>query len=187
MNRILKLVVLVFFLTVTLAWADSLVTSMTEDTTPATTDLVYEVKNPGTTPVDRKVQIGNLPFVKKADVIKLVSFYWDGGGSAVTTGATTKRCAQVPHAATITGCFIKASTSSTLTLTPYKDAFSTSALATTALISGAGTTGVTGTLGLNDETLTNWTTAITAKDEICAQVTTNDNALWIEFQIYGHR
>ena len=125
--------------------------------------------------------------VAKTDVIKLASFFWDGGGSAVTTGATTKRCTQVPHAATITGCFIKASPSSTLTLTPYKDAFATGALATTALISGAGTTGVTGTLGLNDETLTNWTTSITAKDEICAQVTTNNNALWIEFQIYGHR
>lgn len=118
---------------------------------------------------------------------KIATFGWDGGGSAVPTGATTKRCAQVPFAATITGVFIKADASSTLTITPYKDAFSTSAMATTALISGAGTTGLSTAMGVNDTTLTNWTTAVSANDEICAQVASNDNAKWISMQIYGTR
>jgi hypothetical protein len=118
---------------------------------------------------------------------KIATFFWDGGASAMTNGATTKRCVQVPFAATITGVYIKASTSSTLTITPYKDVFATGALATTALISGAGTTGVTSTLGVHDTTLTGWTTAVSAGDEICAQITSNNNALWISMQIHGLR
>jgi len=40
--------------------ADTKLTGLTENTSPATTDLVYVVADPGSTPVSRKVQIANL-------------------------------------------------------------------------------------------------------------------------------
>jgi len=41
-------------------FADSKLTALSEDTTPVSTDIIYEVKNPGGTPVSKKVQIGNV-------------------------------------------------------------------------------------------------------------------------------
>jgi hypothetical protein len=40
--------------------ADEKVTQLTEDTTPSLTDLVYTIKDPGGTPLDKNVQIVNL-------------------------------------------------------------------------------------------------------------------------------
>jgi hypothetical protein len=72
----LTFVLALLFLTGT-AFGDSLVTSMTAITTPASTDLVYVVANPGTTPVDRKLTFGNL------------ATYVLGNGYLTFTGPTT--------------------------------------------------------------------------------------------------
>lgn len=118
-------------------------------------------------------------------VKKLAVFSWDGGGVAVTANASTKRCVIIPAASTLTGVFLVGSTSTTSTVALYKDAFSTSALATTAMISGTNAVSLSAAIGVKDTTLTNFTTAINADDQICATVTANNNATWLQLTLYG--
>jgi hypothetical protein len=40
--------------------ADTKLANLTEDTAPLATDLLYEVKDPAGTPLDRKVKVGNV-------------------------------------------------------------------------------------------------------------------------------
>lgn len=114
---------------------------------------------------------------------KLATFAWDGGASAVTTGATTKRCTILPFAATVTKVFAIADASTTTHIHVYQDAFATGSRSTT--VTGAVDIGAT--LGSTDTTLTSWDTSITAEDEICMSVEANDNAKWIHVIVFGTR
>jgi hypothetical protein len=122
----------------------------------------------------------------------IASFFWDGGGSAVTAAAGTKRCKIVTVGFTLTGLYASSEAESTsdVTIALYKDAFAAGAHATTAMISGTNAVVIpaAGTvLNVNDTTLTNFTTAITAGDQICATVTASDTTKWIQLQLYGTR
>ena len=114
--------------------------------------------------------------------IKLVSFAWDGGGSAVAT-ASSKRCTLFPSAATIVGVYAMADASTTSHFHVYQDAFATGARSTT--VTGAVDIGAT--LGSLDTTLTSWDKSITAADEICISVESNNNAKWLNVIVYGTR
>lgn len=122
---------------------------------------------------------GTLQTVKNE---KLASFAWDGGGAAVAT-ASSKRCTIFPSAATIVGVYAMADASTTSHLHVYQDAFAAGARATT--VTGAVDIGAT--LGSLDTTLTSWDKSITAGDEICISVESNDNAKWINVIVYGTR
>ncbi len=131
--------------------------------------------------------------VKTSDVIKIASFAWDGGGSAVTADAASERCTIVPHGATITGYHMRVSgdpgAGGTI-LNVHKDAFNDTTRPSTAM-DGTGhnypPTVVDNKTAINDTTITGWTTTVTANDEICALVATNAVATWITFTIYGTR
>jgi hypothetical protein len=49
------------------------VSAKTEDTSPALTDLAYSVKNPGTTPVSRKVLWSNIFGMNKASSAEVLA------------------------------------------------------------------------------------------------------------------
>ena len=53
--------------------ADKKITELTEDTAPSMTDLVPTVKDPGGTPLSRKVQITNLLALMQGNIINLVN------------------------------------------------------------------------------------------------------------------
>jgi hypothetical protein len=125
-------------------------------------------------------------YVAKSDLVRLATFFFNGGGSAVTTGATTKICMRAAFTGTITKATIKANQSTTTTAHLYKDAWATGSLATTDLTGGTDLT-VTGTLGAEDSTLTSWTKSVTAGDEICAECHANNNALWFYVDLFGTR
>jgi hypothetical protein len=112
--------------------------------------------------------------------VKLASFAWDGGGSAVAT-ASSKRCTVLPGAAVITGVYAMADASTTSHFHVYQDAFAAGARSTTV----TGAVDISATLGSVDTTLTSWDTSITAGDEICISVEANDNAVWLNVVIYG--
>jgi hypothetical protein len=56
----LSLVLLALLIAVPLYAADSKLTALTADTAPASTDIVYFVKDPGGSPLSRKITLGNL-------------------------------------------------------------------------------------------------------------------------------
>jgi len=123
---------------------------------------------------------------------KLAVFSWDGGASALTAAAGTKRCAFVPSASTLTGLYAstEAESTSDITIALFKDAFAAGAHATTAIISGtnAVTIPAAGTvLNVNDTTLTNFTKTISAGDQICATITATDTTKWLQLTLYGTR
>lgn len=115
----------------------------------------------------------------------IVSFAWDNGASAISTSAG-KRCRRIKRAATIDGYSLLMDASSTTTIKLYKDAFSDSTLPTTD-ITGGHFIATAAKLGKTDDTLTDWTVAITAGDVICAEVTVNDNAKWATLILHGRR
>ncbi len=120
---------------------------------------------------------------------RLASFAWDGGGSAITVGATSKRCTIIPHAATITGWAILIDQDGAISTHVYKDAWSTSALATTD-ITASEPPAITATGGTDigaTGTGVGWTTAVAAKDIICAEVHSVTAATWANLVIYGTR
>lgn len=121
---------------------------------------------------------------------KLATFAWDGGGSALTAAAGTKRCAFIPAASTLTGLYFstEAEGTSDITVALFKDAFAAGAHATTAMISGTNAVTIpsAGTvLNVNDTTLTNFTTAISAGDQVCATITATDTTKWLQLTLYG--
>jgi hypothetical protein len=118
------------------------------------------------------------------DTVKIAVFAWDGGGSAVAT-ANSKRCTVIPYAATVVGAYAIADASTTTHIHVYQDAFATGARATTV----TGAVDITATLGSLDTTLTGWDKSITAGDEICMSVETNDadDAKWLNVVVYGTR
>ena len=128
--------------------------------------------------------------IQKQVAQKLAVFTWDGGASALTAAAGTKRCAFVPAAATLTGLYAstQAESTSDITFSLHKDAFAAGSHATTAMISGTNAVTVpsAGTvLNVNDTTLTNFTTAISAGDQICAVITATDTTTWLQLTLYG--
>jgi hypothetical protein len=124
-------------------------------------------------------------FVTADAKIRLATFGWDGGTSAIGTGATAKVCTVIPHAGTITGVTIFGDASTTSTVALFKDAFSTSALATTD-ITGGKLVKVVATIG-SQPSVSGWTTTIAANDQICAQVNVNDNAKKLNVMLEGMR
>jgi len=92
------------------------ITELTEDTTPSLTDLIESAKNPGGTPVSRKVQMGNLlkllsayiipcwisPSVSPADATTYVfSAFQTGLGSSAANNRL-----YIPRAGIITSIYI---------------------------------------------------------------------------------
>lgn len=123
-------------------------------------------------------------------VKKIAVFNWDGNGTALTAAATTKRCTFIPAAATVTGVYAssQAEPTSDITIALYKDAFSAAGHATTAMISGTNAVVIPSAgsvMNVNDTTLTGYTTAISAGDQICAEITATDTATWLQITIYG--
>ena len=117
---------------------------------------------------------------------KLATFAWDGGGAAITVGATSKRCTSIPYGSTITGWTLINEQADTLSTAIYKDAFNADAIATTE-ITGTAPIRTGAKVAATSTTLTGWTTAVTANDFICAQVTTCGAATWANVVIWGTR
>ena len=117
--------------------------------------------------------------------VDLASFSWDNGATAIPITAG-KRCKRVKTAATITGYSLLMNAASTSVFKLYKAAFSDTTLPTTD-ITGAHYIGTTAKLGKTDDTLTDWTVAVTAGDVICAECTTNDVATWATLTLHGVR
>jgi hypothetical protein len=124
--------------------------------------------------------------------IKLASFGWDNGTSAVTAEEASKRCVAVPTVATITGWTMVISgdpgaggTIVTLTKDSLADTLTAGALPTTDIDASAPPTVADDEVAANDETLTGWTKTVAANDIICATVATNAVATWISLTIYG--
>lgn len=121
---------------------------------------------------------------------KLAVFTWDGNGTALTAAEGTKRCAFVPAASTLTGLYAssQAEPTSNITIALYKDAFSAAGHATTAMISGTNAVVIPSAgsvMNVNDTTLTGFTTAISAGDQICATITATDTTTWLQLTLYG--
>jgi hypothetical protein len=121
---------------------------------------------------------------------KLAVFVWDGGGSALTAAAGTKRCAFVTETAVLTGLYFstEAESTSDITVTVTKDAFAAGAHSTTAwnIISSSNVATIpsAGTV-LNVNTTSFTATAITAGDQICATITATDTTKWLQLTLYG--
>jgi hypothetical protein len=121
---------------------------------------------------------------------KLAVFAWDGGGSALTAAAGTKRCAFVTETAVLTGLYFstEAESTSDITVTVTKDAFAAGAHSTTAwnIISSSNVVTIpsAGTV-LNVNTTSFTATAITAGDQICATITATDTTKWLQLTFYG--
>jgi hypothetical protein len=128
--------------------------------------------------------------IQKQVAQKLAVFTWDGGTSALTAAAGTKRCAFVPAAATLTGLYAstQAESTSDITIAMDKDAFAAGAHATTdwdiissdqvVTIPSAGTV-----LNVNITSFT--ATSISAGDQICATITATDTTTWLQLTLYG--
>ena len=115
----------------------------------------------------------------------LVTFSFDGGGSAIPT-SNTKRCKRIHSAATIKGYSLLMSVSSSSTFAVTFGTFSTSVLPTGDLTGGHNVTTVgSAALGKIDDTLTDWTIAIPAGDVVCAECTVNSNATWATLTLHG--
>ncbi len=128
--------------------------------------------------------------VQKQVARRLATFNWDGGGSALSAAATTKRCIIIPAASTLTGLYAstQAESTSDVTIALYKDAFAAGAHATTAMISGTNAVVIpaAGTvLNVHDTTLTGFTKTIAAGDQICAEITATDTTTWLQLSLYG--
>ena len=158
---------------------------------------VWEVAA-GNTPTDVTAEDGSILKLSGSDIVAategtdyagagtdIATFAWDGGGSAVGT-SLGKACKVVAYAATITQVSLSMDTSATVIIKLYKDAFSDEALPTTDITNGAFVT-TTAKRGLVDSTLTDWTVSVSAGDEICAELTTNDNATRASLIISGVR
>lgn len=119
-------------------------------------------------------------------VEKLATFAWDGGGSTLSTGTGTKVCTTIPYAATINGWHLTIDTNGAIVAYVFKDAWSTSAVPTTAIDAsehptiGALAVGATGS-GVG------WTTSVTAYDNICAYVYSVTSATKANLVIHGTR
>src|SRR5690606_9777362 len=95
--------------------ADQKLTDLTEETTPADTDLLYLVTS-GSPAEDRRVTRANLlgDTVQRAIVLII-----DGGGSAITTGV--KADIPIEFDATITGWTLVADQAGTIQIDLWKD------------------------------------------------------------------
>ena len=143
------------------------------------------------TAADPYVQTGSWITPKTTDIEKLAVFTWDGGGSALTAAAGTKRCAFVPAASTLTGLYFstEAEGTSDITVALDNDAFAAGAHATTDWEITTGPTNVVtipsaGTV-LNVNTTSFAATAISAGDQICATITATDTTKWLQLTLYG--
>jgi hypothetical protein len=124
--------------------------------------------------------------------IKLASFAWDNGASAVTAEAASKRCVAVPTASTITGYTMVISgdpgaggTIVTLAKDSLADTLTAGTLPTTDIDASAPPTVADNEVAATDGTLTGWTKTVAANDIISATVATNSVATWISLTIYG--
>ncbi len=117
---------------------------------------------------------------------KIASFSFDGGGTAIpTTG--TKRCVRVHAAATIVAYSLELSQSATVVFKVYMGTYSTTTLPTADITNGGyvTTTAALSKISDNDTNFASWTTVVPAGEVICAECTTNDNAVWATLVLHG--
>jgi len=119
-----------------------------------------------------------------AQSVDIANFVFDSTPAISTPTKTV--CQYIPFAETITGMSLEMDTSATVVIKPYMGVFSTSAIPSTD-ISGGNFITTSAARGKVDTTLSGWTTAVPAGDEICAQVTTNDDATNIHLKLFGTR
>lgn len=106
-----------------------------------------------------------------------ISFFFDGGGSAITSAIT--RCGQVDFAGTINKFTLLADVSGTAKVTIYTlgTGSYTGVASVTTDISNGGEQ-LTAAASLVDSTLTSWTTTVTANSTFCFALTTPSTATW---------
>lgn len=119
------------------------------------------------------------------NVYKVSSFAWDGGGSAIST-TNAKRCMKVQNAYAITGVTLDMDVASNSTFIVYAGAASNTTHTTTDLTNG-NAINASAILSLTDNTLTGWSKAVNATDEVCANIITNSNATWATLNVWGTR
>lgn len=147
--------------------ADQKLTDLTEETTPADTDLLYLVTS-GSPAEDRKVTRANLlgDTVQRAIVLLI-----DGGGSAITTGV--KADIPIEFDATITGWTLVADQAGTIQIDLWKDTLANFPPTDADSITGAAPPALAGSPAPQqdqDTTLSGWTTSLSRGDVLRVNV-----------------
>jgi hypothetical protein len=107
-----------------------------------------------------------------------ITFSFDGGGVAITSPAT--RCREVSFAGTIQGAYIESDVSGNIVfdvLTLAHSSYTGMASVVTSITASAKPT-LSSAAGYTDETLTGWTTALTAKSSVCAAISGAGTLTW---------
>lgn len=113
--------------------------------------------------------------------LRAITFTFDGGGSALTSGATAY--ARVPFACTIVDWSISSTTAETVTLKTWKKATGTALPTVSDSISTSGVSLSTGT-HVRSTTVSDFTTAsVTANDIVAANITAVTASTWVQFTI----
>lgn len=118
--------------------------------------------------------------------IRTIGFHLDGGGSALS--GTITSCLRVPYAGTITGWYIDADQSGSITLAVRKVAFAsytgTAGFSGYTDVTGGGTAPVlSSAVTATFANLTSWVTAVTAGQEYCIQGTSPATITWANIYI----
>jgi hypothetical protein len=139
--------------------ADQKISELTADTSPTADDLIVTVNDPGGTPTNKKVTLGNLrSFVLSA--ARAITFAIDGGGSPLTTGI--KADVYVPYACTITAVTMLADQSGSCVVDIWKDTYANYPPTGADSITASAKPTISSATKSQDTTLTGWTTSITA-------------------------
>ena len=118
-------------------------------------------------------------------VVHIAGATWDGGGSAISSPGIIYR--QIPMGCTITGVTILAITSGSATIDIWVDTYANYPPTDADTITAAAVPATSAAVKYNDETLTGWTTGITAEDTIAFNVDSISGHTWLEIQLYGTR
>ncbi len=117
------------------------------------------------------------------DNVDFGGFGWSGSPASANS---IKYCKHFAYASTLKKIVLLSTIPSSVTIHVYKDAHSDSTQPTTDMTGGHNVT-LSATMGKVDGTLTDWTTAIAAGDDVCAALTSNDYAQSLTLFFFGTR
>lgn len=141
--------------------ANQKITELTEDVAPQTTDLIVTVDDPAGSPVNKKVQLGNLPGLLSG-TYTTANFIIDGGGAVISTGIWGDIV--IDFACTIVGATLLADQSGSIVIDIWKDTYANFPPTDADSITAAAPPTLAAATKSQDTTLTGWTTTISAGD-----------------------
>ena len=155
------------------------ITAYNEITTPASTDILYLVSDPGGSPVGKKLQIANLGQVLAVPVA--ISAVFDGSDAALTTGTVVH--VYVPYSGTITAATMIADQTGSLVIDVWKDTYANYPPTAADTITASAKPTISSAIKSQDSTLTGWTTAIDAGDVIAFSVDSVTDITWAQITL----